>query len=481
MRAARAALVAAAGLLLSLPLSAGQLRRALYDAAETLGVNRIQSLEFEARGKYFQFTQAPAPELPWPPFTVEGYVATLDYARGAVHAKYHRVQVQEPGRDRPQAEATMDQYAAAGVSWNLAPGPVAIPTNLAERNAELWASPQGFLKAAIANNASVRSDKQGMAVEFKLGKFRYLGVVGPGGRVLYVRTFMDSPVLGDTPIEWRYSEYRSFPTDSGDVLFPTHIERRVAGLPWYDLTVSDLRIITAKPLAVPPEVAADPAPSVSKVEATLLAPGVYFLGGTSHNSVAVEQTDGIVIVEAPLNEERSVAVMAKVRGLFPGRKIRRVINTHAHFDHAGGLRAYAAAGVTVVTQERNAAYYVRAWREPRTLNPDVLARTKRKPRFETFATNLKFDDAAHPIEIHCIEGSGHNDAFALVYLPSEKILIEADAWTPTPPGAMPPATVNPLWMNLYRNVERLKLDVQRIAPLHGAVQGVDAFRAALKL
>jgi hypothetical protein len=87
----------------------------------------------------------------------------------------------------------------------------------------------------------------------------------------------------------------------------------------------------------------------------------------------------------------------------------------------------------------------------------------------------------HPIEIHSIEGSGHNDAFALVYLPAEKILIEADAWTPTPPGVTPPATVNPLWINLFRNVERLKLDVARIAPLHGAVHGFADFRAAIRL
>ena len=188
-----------------------------------------------------------------------------------------------------------------------------------------------------------------------------------------------------------------------------------------------------------------------------------------------------MVVEAPLNEERSRAVIAKVGELFPGRKIRRVVNTHAHFDHAGGLRTYAAEGVTVVTQERNAAYYARAWRQPRTLNPDLLARTKRKPRFETFVTSLVLEDAAHPIEIHCVEGSGHNDAFALVYLPAQKILIEADAWTPTPPGAAPPATVNPLWVNLYRNVERLKLNVQRIAPLHGPVRSFADFRAAIRL
>src|SRR6187399_2884477 len=177
---ARAACIAALGMLLAQAHAAPP---PLERAAQVLGVGAIQSLEFEASGKYFQFTQAPAPELPWPPFTVDGYLATLDYARATVHAKYHRVQVQEPGRARPHAEATMDQYAAEGVSWNLAPGPTAIPTNLEERNAELWASPQGFVKAARANHASVSLTKEGASVRFNIGSHRYDGRIDPEGDV----------------------------------------------------------------------------------------------------------------------------------------------------------------------------------------------------------------------------------------------------------------------------------------------------------
>jgi len=470
--AARTACVAVLGMSLSQVHAATPV---LDHAAQVLGVDGIQSLEFEASGKYFQFTQAPAPDLPWPPFTVDGYVATLDYARATVHAKYHRVQVQEPGRARPHAEATMDQYAAEGMSWNLAPDPTAIPTNLEERNAELWASPQGFVKAAQANHASVSATKAGAQVTFNIGKHRFEGNIDAGGDVTAVRTFMDSPVLGDTPIEWRYSEYRDF---SG-VRFPARIERRVADLPWYDLSVSAVRVNGAAPVTVPPEIAANPRPSMDRIDVTELAPGVFNFGGGSHNSVVVDQKRGIVVVEAPLNEARSRAVIAKVHELFPGRKIYCVINTHAHFDHAGGLRTFVAEGVKVVTHERNAAYYTRAWKQPRTLNPDALALSKRTPLFETFTVKHVIDDLDRPVEIHAIEGSGHNDVFAMVYLPAQKILVEADAWTPTPAGAKPPATVNPLWINLYANIERLKLDVQRIAPLHGAAQGIADLRAAL--
>jgi glyoxylase-like metal-dependent hydrolase (beta-lactamase superfamily II) len=286
---------------------------------------------------------------------------------------------------------------------------------------------------------------------------------------------MDSTVLGDTPIEWRYSNYRDF----GGVRFPARIERRVAELPWYELDVHAVRINTAVPFEIPAAIVANPAPLVTTVDVTQLAPGIWFLGGTTHNSMVIEQQSGVVVVEAPLSDERSEAVMAKARELVPAKPIVAVINTHAHFDHAGGLRAYAAAGIPVISLARNVSYFQRAWSRPRTLHPDKLARSKQKPVFRGFSTRLALADPNHPIEIHAIEGSGHNDAFALVYLPSDRILIEADAWTPLAAGAARPAAVNPLWVNLERNIERLKLDVARIAPLHGAIQGIADFRAAL--
>ena len=66
-----------------------------------------------------------------------------------------------------------------------------------------------------------------------------------------------------------------------------------------------------------------------------------------------------------------------------------------------------------------------------------------------------------------VAGGGHNDGFAMVYLPAEKILSEGDAYTPPAANAPPPAAVNPYSVNLYDNIQRLKLDVRQIAALHG--------------
>ena len=57
----------------------------------------------------------------------------------------------------------------------------------------------------------------------------------------------------------------------------------------------------------------------------------------------------------------------------------------------------------------------------------------------------------------------------LVYLPKEKILAEADAYTPNETPTTPLiAPKVPYASALYDNIQRLKLDVQTIVPFHGA-------------
>ena len=57
----------------------------------------------------------------------------------------------------------------------------------------------------------------------------------------------------------------------------------------------------------------------------------------------------------------------------------------------------------------------------------------------------------------------------MVHLPKEKLLIEADAYTPGAPNTPPPPTPNANNVNLIDNIERLNLEVDRILPLHGRV------------
>jgi hypothetical protein len=73
------------------------------------------------------------------------------------------------------------------------------------------------------------------------------------------------------------------------------------------------------------------------------------------------------------------------------------------------------------------------------------------------------------MEIHHIKDNTHHDGLILVYLPKEKLLIEADAYTPPAPNAPYPAQANPFSVNLHDNIGGLKLEVDRILPLHGRI------------
>lgn len=467
MLSASILLISAAG---ALPAQA----QTLQSAARALDAGATRSIQFTASGSWFQFGQAPDPSLPWPRFEVSRYVADLDYEKHASRVQIDRTQAIEPGRLRPApVEQKVDQYVSGPVAWSLptgaqatgaTPTPQRQPAAVAERQAELWSTPQGFLRAALANKARARPVKGGGSeLSFTVdGKYRFVGLITPHNEVAWVRTWVDNPVLGDTLVETRFSDYRDF----GGIPFPGHIERSQGGFPVLDLKVSELRANGAASIAVPPEVAgAVASPPVVKVDK--LADGVFYLTGGTHHSVLIEQADHLVVVEAPLDEARSLAVIAKAKETVPGKPIRFLVNTHAHFDHAGGLRTFASEGAVIVTPKANVPYFRKAWAAPRTLNPDALARSGKGVRFAEVDGKRVLSDGRRSIEVHSIVGSGHSDAFALVYLPAEKILVEGDAYTPTAANVPPPAKPNPYSVNLHDNIRKLGLDVEQIAALHG--------------
>ena len=97
----------------------------------------------------------------------------------------------------------------------------------------------------------------------------------------------------------------------------------------------------------------------------------------------------------------------------------------------------------------------------------VMAQSGRKAMLRAVGDRLDLTDPARPIELHRIKDNVHGESFLMVYLPREKLLIEADAYTPAAAGTPPPLPANPNNLNLVDNIERLELAVDRILPLHG--------------
>jgi glyoxylase-like metal-dependent hydrolase (beta-lactamase superfamily II) len=162
-------------------------------------------------------------------------------------------------------------------------------------------------------------------------------------------------------------------------------------------------------------------------------------------------------------------VMAEVKKLAPGKPIRTVINSHHHFDHSGGLRAAVAEGASLVTSAMAKPYFERVFANPNSISPDLLAKSGRKAAIAGVNGKLVISDAMRTIEVHEMTGSIHAMGFNMVWLPKERLLIEADAWTPGPPNSPPPPVVNANNQNLVQNIERLNLNVDRILPLHSRI------------
>lgn len=477
----------------------------LRAAADAIGTDNLQCVTYTGSGYVGLVGQNYDIRDDWRRVELASYTRTINF-----DAKSSRVEsvtrlgdypARGGGRpfqgDRRQVELVVDRFA-----WNLqGTTPVPAPAAAELRQLDIWLNPHGFLKAAMAPGANpvliTRYESGAMGglsstVQRKLniisfvalGKYRVNGTINEENLVERVQTLVPNPVRGDMNQEGEYSEWR----DVDGVKFPGNFHHHTD---WDDetqppnyngghnsltLAVDDIRVNDCgEALTVPDEVRTAAIPAV-QVESTKLAEGVYYLAGGSHHSVAVEFRDFVAVIEAPQNERRVLAVIDAVYELIPNKPIRYVVNTHHHFDHLGGVRTMFHEGATIVTHESNRNFYKQevlryaSW----TLEPDRLSLyppTELAEGYQLEAVDMKhtISDGTRNLDVYYVQGSPHAEGMLMAYLPTEKILIEADVFTPPAPGAQPPATPPAAAVNLYDNVQAYKLDVTTIAPLHGRV------------
>jgi glyoxylase-like metal-dependent hydrolase (beta-lactamase superfamily II) len=164
--------------------------------------------------------------------------------------------------------------------------------------------------------------------------------------------------------------------------------------------------------------------------------------------------------------------------MLPNKPIKYLVNTHHHSDHAGGIRAYAAEGIPIITHEAHRRYYEQQiFRNRHTLNPDRLARAPKAPVLEFVKDKRVLTDGTRTLELHLMRGNLHSEGLLMAYLPKEKLLIQADAFAPRP-GVPPLPAPSPYTINLVENIERLKLDVERVVHVHGGSDPIATVRAA---
>jgi glyoxylase-like metal-dependent hydrolase (beta-lactamase superfamily II) len=334
-------------------------------------------------------------------------------------------------------------------------------------------TPVGFLKEAMKNisdTTTITKDESGATViTTPIMGMPVSATLDAKNLITKIEWKSDNPVLGDMVNEIDYSGYKDLGDTPSDAIFPQHIVQKQGGFPVMDLTVSKTEANNPYVFfPIPDNVtkAFDQGPAPIKVDTAKVADGVYFLSGGTHNSVAVEFKNYVALVECPLNDDRSLAVLDAVKKTIPNKPIKYVVVTHHHFDHSGGIRACVANGSTLVTYTPNVAYFQKVLAYPHTVKPDELSKSKKKPVIEAVGEKRVFTDATQTMELYHLTGSDHTDTMLVVYLPKSKTLIEADAWTPAAANAPMPKP-NKENTNLAAFINSQKLDVQTILPLHG--------------
>jgi glyoxylase-like metal-dependent hydrolase (beta-lactamase superfamily II) len=443
-------------------MSAQDAKAVIATASRTMGVDTLKTVQYSATGLDFALGQAPNPSSPWPKFINKSYTRMINFETPASRVDRVRVQGENPPRGGGQQPIVGEQPQTQTII-------VTADTPWAQQ-LELWMLPHGFLRAAATRNATVEAKTMGgkkyNVVSFVGGnKAKVNGYINEQNMVERVETWIDNPFLGDMLFEAIYSDYK----DAGGAQFPMHIVQKQGGYPIFDLTLSDVKANAAVNIQAPQgrggAPAAAAAPANPPAQSEKLGDGVYLITG-GYAVIAVDFKDYIALIESGQNEPRALAVIAETKRLFPNKPIKYLINTHSHIDHSGGLRAFVAEGSTILTHQVNKAYLEKVLSSPHTLNPDKAQLAGKKPDVDAIGEKKVLTDGTHVIELYHLQNFPHHDGMLIAYLPKEKVLLEADGYNPQAATATPPTPPSPYTVSLFDNIQRLKLDVRRVVPVH---------------
>lgn len=447
-------------------------QQTIDDAATALGgrdrILAVKTLVIEAQGSQGNLGQDMAPESTGQTFAVNEYRRSVDVAGRRARVELTRVPNFRyfAGQDPQKQVAGVDGDVAYNVGGNGSATRASEQVSR-DRQAEFYHHPLTSVRAALEEGATLtnpRTEGGQDLVDVRTANGVTFTLAVDSATKLPARVISTSynANLGDVIVETTFADYQ----DANGLRVPARLTTTTDGVMTADLTqarhtvdaqISDLAAPAAVASAAPIT-----APAPANVVEQQLAPGIWLLGGQSHHSVLVEFGDHLTLIEAPQNEVRTLGVIAKARQLVPGKPLTQLVVSHHHFDHSGGVRAAVAEGLTIIAHADAAAYLESAAKRPHTLAADALARNPKTVTVERVEGERVLTDGTMTVNLYAVTGNPHADTMLMAYFPRERLLVEADLFTPGAP-------VNPYAASLHENVTNRKLNVDRIVPLHGAV------------
>jgi glyoxylase-like metal-dependent hydrolase (beta-lactamase superfamily II) len=443
----------------------------INDAAAAVGggakIAAVKTIVIEGEGSNGNLGQDMSPDATGQAFAVTGYKRAMDVPSGRVRIE----QTRTPNFTFFQGQQPQKQVSGidGDVAYNVAPNGMATRAADAvamDRRAETYHHPVTIVRAALdpaarLSNPRTQDNQSVVDITTANGLKFTLAIDSTTKLPTRVVSMTDNTNLGDVAIETSFADYQ----DVNGLKLPAHLTTKTDKYQTAELRVTKQSVDgDAGDLAAPAAAASAAAPVTPPAMVTVqeVAPGIWWLAGQSHHSVVVEFADHLTLIESPQNDTRALAVIAKARELKPDKPLTQVINSHHHFDHSGGLRAAVSEGLTVITQKANAQFYQDAVARAHTIVPDALSKNPKPLKIETVDQDMELKDATRTVNLYRIGGSPHATTLLMAYFPKERILVEADVYTPG-------AALAPYAPNLLENITQRKLRIDRFVPLHGVI------------
>ena len=302
-----------------------------------------------------------------------------------------------------------------------------------------------------------RIDPRRLLEELERSTIDGLDVEIENGRVARINASADLPLRGHVPVTWHWD----WPDDlrpalevvvDGEILF------RGNGA-WRPIAEAEAaRLWEATPGADPVELSADLWPATTNMRRIDLADGVHLVRGvrTGFQHLVIDTEEGLVVADAPAGwvELHQLPPSDLVPGLgisglseqfidfldetFADRPIRAVALTHAHDDHAGGARAFAARRAAVYAPAQYARFLESALNRS-SMPEDRLGATDGRVTVVPVHDEVALADPQNAVRLVAIGAGPHSSASLGVHAVNRGYFFVSDLHVPNSEDAVPRA------------------------------------------
>ena len=172
---------------------------------------------------------------------------------------------------------------------------------------------------------------------------------------------------------------------------------------------------------------AAPASAQSKLKVEKVADGVWAAQPEKGANVGwFLLGDGVVAVDSGADASTGAEILKSIAETTGGKPVRTLILTHAHADHSGGARAFAAAGARIVCQEGVAGQILAFVTQATSDQKDPMyGKASLRPVVESLSERAILVDGLHNVQIYYL-GAAHTKGDLIVYLANDKVLFSGD-------------------------------------------------------